>query len=350
MQNERIFCFGRPIIDVTARIQEKFLREMSAQEISGKISTNKMKLLLELLNRRVDYILLSAGGAECNMAVNSAILGIPSGLAGTIGSDDFSPIFKYDLGLIKTLDLSLMSITTTTLNTAVVVVVWATNEDGEARKVKAFNYGASECLLWNTEMEAHLKEATIFFSSLFSANTSRTELMWRKAVETAKKLRKKIIISLGGIETIPMKRLEKLVGFISAYGDMVFANNIESAFLQKKYKRHIASILSGVEFLVITKGAEGCSIFNRDKEILIRIPSDKMPTIEDQIFEIGAGDAFCAGYIFAILDGATPEEAGNFATELSLIKLRCPKSHLAGVKLDGINTIIPVKIKRERCI
>jgi len=342
MQNERIFCFGRPIIDITASIKENFLREINIdQEVSGKISVNRMKLLLKQLSRKADYIFISAGGVECNMAINSAILGIPSSLVGTIGDDYFHLIFKDSLGFIKRLDLS--SVSTAVSNSAAIAVVWATNENGERKKIKVFNYGVSEFLPWDTEIEARLGKATMFFTSLFSANTSRTEPIWQKAIEAAKALEKKVIVNLGGIDTIPKERLAKIVGIISTHGDIIFSNEIESNFLRQKYDQDIASTFSKAEFLIVTKEAKGCSIFCKGNETLIRIPSGKIPGPEEQIFEIGAGDAFCAGYIFAILAGATQKQAGSFAIKVSLAKIRYPESHLTKASLYDITALIPIK-------
>ncbi|PIV43748.1 MAG: hypothetical protein COS26_00070 [Candidatus Nealsonbacteria bacterium CG02_land_8_20_14_3_00_40_11] len=342
MQSESIFCFGRPIIDITASIEEKFLREINIDEEStGEIPMNKMELLLKQLSRRADYVFISAGGVECNVAINSALLGIPSSLVGTIGDDYFHLIFKDSLGFIERLDLSSMSVAVS--NSAAIIVIQTMNENGERKKIKVFNYGVSEFLPWNTEIEVRLRKATMFFTSLFSANTSRTEPIWQKAVETAKALGKKVIINLGGIDTIPKERLSRIIGIISTRGDIIFSNEMESNFLRQKYDQDIVSTFSEVEFLIVTKEAKGCSIFCKGNETLIRIPSGKIPRPDEQIFEIGAGDAFCASYIFAILAGASPKQAGNFATRVSLIKIRYPESHLTRDNVNDIAMMIPIK-------
>ena len=136
MQNEMIFCFGRPIIDITASIKERFLHKIGINEkSSGKISMNRMELLLKQLSREADHILVSAGGVECNMAINSAILGIPSTFVGAIGDDYFHLIFKDSLGFVEKLNLCLIP-ATNPINSAIIAVIWITNEDGEKKRSK----------------------------------------------------------------------------------------------------------------------------------------------------------------------------------------------------------------------
>ncbi|PIR02491.1 MAG: hypothetical protein COV63_00780 [Candidatus Nealsonbacteria bacterium CG11_big_fil_rev_8_21_14_0_20_37_68] len=327
MKNERIFCFGRPIIDITASINDEFLKEVNINEnLQGKIPKKKMEKLLKQLSKKADYLFVSAGGVEVNVAINSAILGIPSTIVGVIGDDYFHLMFKDSLGFIKKLDLSLISVAA--LNSAAIAVIWIVKDSGEKKRIKVFNYGASEYLLWNTSIEDGLKSTTIFFSSLFTTNTSQIEPIWRNAIRTAGKFGKKVIISLGGIDTVPKRKLGRVMDIIKEYADIVFMNEKEHDFVQNYYHKEISSIFLKAELIVITRGWKGHILLKKEGGIYISsFPGEALEPSE-QIFDIGAGDAFCAGFIFALSRGVNPEEAGKFASEVSLIKIRCPESHL----------------------
>src|SRR3989344_1035514 len=160
---ERLFCLGRPIIDVTASIKAEFLSEIGVDEnLQGEISNEKMEKILGQLSKKSDYIFISAGGVESNVAINSALLGIPSIIVGSIGDDYFHLIFKDGLGFIDKLDMSLIS--TMLFNSAVVVVIWIIKDGGEKKRIKVLNYGVSGYLPWNSLAKSSLKSATMFFS------------------------------------------------------------------------------------------------------------------------------------------------------------------------------------------
>jgi len=342
MKEERIFCFGRPIIDISATIREEFLREVNIDEnLQGEISKEKMENLLRQLSKKADYVITSAGGVESNVAINSAILGIPSSIVGTIGNDYLHLIFKDSLGFIGKLDFSLMPVVF--FNSAVIAVIWIIKHSGEKKRIKVLNYGVSEYLPWDTSIKNSLQSATtIFFTSLFTANTPQTESKWREAVRTAKKFDKKVIINLGGIDTIPKDKLRELVDVVKRYAEIIFMNEQEWGLLHKHDNREVCLIFPKTEFIVITKGKRGSSIFHQGKEISIVMPKERNLNRTGQVFEIGAGDAFCAGYIFAISKGAKMEQAAEFATEVSLIKIKYPESNLAKARfsdLEGLKSI-----------
>ncbi|OGD42233.1 hypothetical protein A2567_00130 [Candidatus Azambacteria bacterium RIFOXYD1_FULL_42_11] len=332
---ERLFCLGRPIIDVTASIKAEFLSEIGVDEnLQGEISNEKMEKILGQLSKKSDYIFISAGGVESNVAINSALLGIPSIIVGSIGDDYFHLIFKDGLGFIDKLDMSLIS--TMLFNSAVVVVIWIIKDGGEKKRIKVLNYGVSGYLPWNSLAKSSLKSATMFFSSLFTANTPQTELIWKSAIRIAKKFGKKIIINLGGVDTIQDNKLRSLLNFVRKYADVVFMNEQECEFLLTCYKKEAFLIFPEVEQTIITRGGKDISIFLKGEEIFIQITEEGRPAQGGQIFEIGAGDAFCAGYVFALSRGANPKEAARFAIEISLIKIKCPESHLTKTNLACI--------------
>lgn len=167
--------------------------------------------------------------------------------------------------------------------------------------------------------------------------SERTEPIWINTIGTAKKFGKKIIISLGGIDTVPRRKLGKIMDFIKECANAVFLNEKECEFVQKYYQKEISLIFSEMELMVLTKGENGSLIMNKGEEISIQLSQkNKCLGLNEQIFEIGAGDAFCAGFLYALLRGANPKEAGEFASEVSLIKIKCPESHLTKASLADI--------------
>jgi len=74
---EKIFCLGRPILDINVNIKKSEWQELNKNSL---ISSDNLLDHLESLKLRADYS-ISAGGVESNLAINCALLGLPSILA-----------------------------------------------------------------------------------------------------------------------------------------------------------------------------------------------------------------------------------------------------------------------------
>jgi len=336
MNKERIFCLGRPIVDIFAEVKESHLESLGlGRRQKDKISEEEIGMIIQPLSRKADYFFISTGGIEINLAINMSFLGIDVDFSGTVGDDCFSWLFTNDLEREKAQNLNLF-LKSKEGKTASILFVKAVNSNGGRKDIKMVNYGASEYLPWDGSTKNILSRATVFFSSLFSANTFETEPVWEEAISFAKKLDKKIIIDLGGIDTVPKGILRKVVNIVRENADIISTNVKECEFVQNYDKKEISSVFSKTGLIFITRRKKECLIFNNGKEVCIPFPTEKIPSESERIFETGSTDAFFAGFISAFLRGANLKQAGRFAADVSLIKIRYPESHLTKNSLKGI--------------
>jgi sugar/nucleoside kinase (ribokinase family) len=81
----------------------------------------------------------------------------------------------------------------------------------------------------------------------------------------------------------------------------------------------------GTETLAIKLGARGCAIYNGDREVVC--PAFEVHAVDST----GAGDCFAAGYLTAVLGGASLAEAGRFANAVAAMSVE---------KLGAVNGVV----------
>lgn len=114
---------------------------------------------------------------------------------------------------------------------------------------------------------------------------------------------------------LPMFGGEELRAFI-AQATWVAVNDYEWQLLQDRTKLSARDIASQVKALIVTRGAEGSTIYTQDREIVI--PAAKPAAIVDPT---GCGDAYRAGLLHGLLHGLDWETTGRIASLLGAIKI-----------------------------
>ncbi len=130
-------------------------------------------------------------------------------------------------------------------------------------------------------------------------------------------------------------------------------NWYEWLLFQERMGRDAASLLSRLQALIITKGAEGSVIFTQETgaSAPIEIPVASPRAVTDPT---GCGDAYRAGIIHGILHRLPWEETGRIGALMSAIKIECrgPQNHkvtreeLARRSLDNFG-FVPHTLKPE---
>ena len=96
----------------------------------------------------------------------------------------------------------------------------------------------------------------------------------------------------------------------------VAVNDYEGQMLQERTGWSAAEIAQRVDALIVTRGAEGSSIYSDGEEI--GIPPVKADAILDPT---GCGDAYRAGLLFGIMRGMSWADTGRLASLLGSIKV-----------------------------
>jgi len=195
----------------------------------------------------------------------------------------------------------------------------------EKKRVKLINYGASEHLEW-VALEDKLKSCTMFFSSLFAANSPHMEAVWKEGLYNAVVLQKKIIINLGGINTISPNKKLAILEIIGKNADLVSMNGDEYINCGVENETQLRKLFSHAKMIIVTKGEEGAIIYTKGSRIRLAAMEVEKGVPK---FRIGCGDAFLAGFLFAMHSEMDIEEAGVFASRMASLKLQHHESHLA---------------------
>ena len=122
---------------------------------------------------------------------------------------------------------------------------------------------------------------------------------------------------------LPMFGGEELARFIDQ-ATWVAVNDYEWQMLQQKTGLTAAQVASKVDALIVTQGAEGSSIYT--KERTWNVPAVTPRAVVDPT---GCGDAYRAGLIHGLLHGLDWETTGRIASLMGSIKIesRGPQNH-----------------------
>lgn len=115
---------------------------------------------------------------------------------------------------------------------------------------------------------------------------------------------------------LPMFNKDELRQFINQ-ATYIAVNQYESELLQEKSELVISDIVSQVEALIVTKGADGSEIYT--KKDFIKIPAI---TAKNTIDPTGCGDAYRAGLTFGIVNNFDWEKSAKLASILGSIKIQ----------------------------
>jgi adenosine kinase len=89
---------------------------------------------------------------------------------------------------------------------------------------------------------------------------------------------------------------------------VLIGNDYEFAMMARKTGRSEEELIGSVSLAVVTRGAEGSTIYTGDGEVEIPIAP-----ISDMIDPTGAGDAYIGGFVFGLARGFSLEVAGRVA-------------------------------------
>jgi adenosine kinase len=89
---------------------------------------------------------------------------------------------------------------------------------------------------------------------------------------------------------------------------VLIGNDYEFAMMAQKTGRSEEELIGSVSLAVVTRGAEGSTIYTGDGEVKIPIAP-----ISDMIDPTGAGDAYIGGFVFGLARSFSLEVAGRAA-------------------------------------
>lgn len=326
-----VSAFGNAIVDTLILIEDKFLTENSITK--GSMTLINQDIADKLSN--LEYQKISSGGSACNTVATMSCLGTKCSFIGKVGNDQFGKIFSDNL---KQANCDFKSQYSDIENSTSKSFILVSKEDGE-RTMMTYLGKSSE--LDNIYNEDITQNSEIIYIEGYLWDKQETIDVLNDIIHNAHINNKKIAFTLSDSFCV-LRHKESFLKLIK-HIDILFANEDEIKILidimdpiLEHYKfNNIFEINPNIN-LIVTMSDQGSAIITKEN-----LQHVKTTPIKNIIDSTGAGDAFAAGFLFALshnLDFEKSAKIGNIFAGQIIQKI--------GARFDNeeIN-----KIKQELC-
>jgi adenosine kinase len=122
----------------------------------------------------------------------------------------------------------------------------------------------------------------------------------------------------------------------------VTVNDYEWQLLKDRTGWDVADVMKHVEALVVTRGAEGSTIYTAKEQL--EIPTAKPNAVEDPT---GCGDAYRAGLVYGLLRELDWETTGRIASLMGALKIECHGTQNHSFTLDEFKSRYKSSFRRS---
>ncbi|MGN0907039.1 MAG: adenosine kinase [Bullifex sp.] len=300
----KIYGIGNPLIDILANITNEDLNALSLYKgTMHLIDKHRHKELLDYLNAK--KLIYSPGGSCPNTMVTLCSLGIQTTLAGGVGKDELSEVYRAKLREIGVED-DLVSYDEPT-GTSIILLT-----DDKERTMNTF-LGANKCFdAPNVNLEG-IKDASIFYFTGYMWDTEPQKRAIRKVLSFCSENGIKVAFDIADPFAVGRYRADFLK-LIKDHCDIVFANSEEARYLFDNYDAYECCRSMGklAPIAVVKNGKKGS--FVSDNRVITKID---VQGSSEPVDTTGAGDTYAAGFLYGIAKGYSSETAGKIASYLA---------------------------------
>jgi fructokinase len=287
--NKKILGIGNAIVDVLAKVDDKFLIKRNLIKGSMKL-INKSEFLELEKNIKIEKIV--AGGSVANTMSGIAYLkGSPS-FIGKINSDSFGEIYKKSLEDINVKFSYLQKNENLSTGASIILIT------PDSERTMCTYLGISSHLSDSDVNENNIVNNELIFLEGYLWDKGTSEKMFKHAINIAKKNKVKIAMSLSDIFCVTRHK-EDFYNLLKNDLDILIGNEKEINELtnEKNLSDSINQLKKLDKLIVITRSENG-SLAIKNNEI-INCDSKKVNKILDLT---GAGDLFAAGFLKEYLE------------------------------------------------
>jgi sugar/nucleoside kinase (ribokinase family) len=287
--NKKILGIGNAIVDVFAKVDDKFLIKRNLIKGSMKL-INKSEFLDLEKNIKIEKIL--AGGSVANTMSGIAYLkGTPS-FIGKINSDSFGEIYKKSLEDINVKFPYLQKNENLSTGASIILIT------PDSERTMCTYLGISSHLSDSDINENNIINNELIFLEGYLWDKGTSEKMFKLVINIAKKKKIKIAMSLSDIFCVTRHKkdfynllkndLDILIGNEKEINELTNEKNLSDSINQLKQLNKL---------IVVTRSENGSlAILNNE---IINCESKKVNKILDLT---GAGDLFAAGFLKEYLE------------------------------------------------
>ena len=248
-------------------------------------------------DEKVDSLFISPGGSAVNCAVVASSLGIPATFLGVLGDDHWAGILEKDMRQhgVNTRHLH-------RVKGQLAICISILDPAGER---KFYSYRGVNATTIHPQVPVSLiRRHDCLHLSGYSFQTSESACAAASLLRLAKE--NGLLVSLDP-SFLFARDLDLNANEILPNVDYFFPSREEAYQLTKsrdpvKAARKIRE--HGPKAVVVTLDSDGCLLLDGSGEQLIKLHSDE-PVVDTT----GAGDAFCGGFLFAVLNGLPNDQA-----------------------------------------
>ena len=295
-----VFGIGNPLIDIIIRVEDATLEELGLTK--GSMNLVDLERQRRILERHAEHEKVTALGGSCaNTMVMLSQLGGRAAFTGKVGNDELGDDFHNQLresgvasfvrrkeGMTGSTIILITPDADRTMNTHLGMCQHLSKED--------------------LDLEG-LKDSACLYVTGYQWDTPSQKEAVRTALEHATDHRVPIAFSLSDLFCVE-KHKEDFQELLDSYVDILFCNELEAKAMtgQTDVEGQLRQLCKSVGHVVITLGKDGSIIGHKGD--IHRVE----PFTVDAIDTTGAGDAFAAGYLYALVRDYAIPDAGRLAS------------------------------------
>ena len=287
--NKKILGIGNAIVDVFAHVDEKFLNE-------NKLIKGSMKLIdddeFHKLKKKIKIEKTLAGGSVANSMAGISYLKGEASFIGKINLDEFGELYKKSLKEINVKFIYNEKKELVPTGTCIILIT------PDSERTMCTYLGISSQLGANDLNETNIANKELIFLEGYLWDKGESEIMFKQAINFAKKNKVKIAMTLSDIFCVERHKND-FYNLLKNDLDILFGNENEINELtnNKNLTDSINELISLNKLIVITRSEKGSIALYNNK--IISCESERISKIVDVT---GAGDLFAAGFLKEYLE------------------------------------------------
>jgi fructokinase len=287
--NKKILGIGNAIVDVLAKVDDKFLGKRNLVKSSMKL-INKSEF--DDLKNNIKIEKIAAGGSVANTMSGIAYLKGSSSFIGKVNSDSFGEMYKKSLEDINVNFPYFQKKENLSTGTSIILIT------PDSERTMCTYLGISSHLTEEDVNVNNIINNELIFLEGYLWDKGISEKMFKNTINIAKKNKVKIAMSLSDIFCVTRHKVD-FYNLLKHDLDILIGNENEINELtnQKNLLDSINKLKQLNKLIIITRGENG-SLAIKDNEI-VNCDSVKVDKIIDLT---GAGDLFAAGFLKEYLE------------------------------------------------
>lgn len=291
-----------PIMDILVKIPEDLLETLGLQKNTMNIvQIDRQSIIFEYIKDKPKVYM--PGGSGANTMVIMAELGSKSAFSGTVGKDNEGALFKQYMQTNEATPL--LNFNQGATGRTIILIT-----PDASRTMNTYLGVCQEYKPENVPVEA-IRQARMLYVTGYMWDTDTQKDAVLLALEEAKNAQTQVVFNLSDSMCVE-RHHEQFLSLIEQYVDIALMNEDEALQMvgAQNFEQAVAELSQLTEHFVITLGKNGAYVQDQEAHF---IPAQKTQVVDTT----GAGDAFAAGYLHALLQHQPAKIAGHLGCKMA---------------------------------